>query len=81
MFSVLIFTGKKRAIAGGERKPPSLSHTQKKKTLSKKNRKQANSQPQGLAVAPVDQMHMNVGVLNNPISGSVYAPVGEHVGM
>ena len=42
---------------------------------------QANSQPQGLAVAPWEQMHMNIGVLNNPVSGSVYAPVGEHVGM
>ena len=57
--------------------PPLPTKTEKK--LEKK--KQANSQPQGVAVAPVDRMHMNIGVLNNPISGSVYAPVGEHVGM
>ena len=68
--------GRITQASAGKRNHETLSHS---KRYWKK--KQANSQPQGLAVAPVDRMRMNVGVLNNPISGSVYAPVGEHIGM
>ena len=76
------FLSKKESNSRRGKKTPSLTRKKiKKKLFQKKIEKQANSQPQGIAVAPADQMRMNVGVLNNPISGSVYAPVGEHVGM
>lgn len=39
----------------------------------------ANAQPQAVAVAPADVMRARIGVLNNPVSGSAYAPVGEHI--